>query len=233
LLCKILDNSHLIEPPFCRTIDGQRCIDFLDARNYPEAFSYKTRRIPFRILLDNHPYPMVCYLNGKVTSHTVREFVERAQALKIALTSLWHIHTRLKPMTPLLLTTRESMYNAIFSWGNSEVQRILIMRYGIDAILTSPRVKVIHRDGDSVLFQMGIDHLRNDQYLKVKDRSTGRIFILRVPTEEHMWCCGNRWGRSVHKTDPEEKHYVIDTCKKAEAWTYYMRDTEYSPITAT
>ncbi len=84
--------------------------------------------------------------------------------------------------------------------SNMEVRRFLMKRIGYDKIKDDASVKVIHQDGTSELLD-----INGDKYVKVRDSSTQREYLLYVP--EH-----------------------IKECKQGIAWTFDLTEKEYNPI---
>lgn len=136
--------------------------------------------------------------------------------------SYWH----LKELLPLVLTESDDILKFITKSRNAEVSRVLLKRLGLNNLLDNKNVKVIDREGTSILFDMEVPNWRGDldtiRLVKVKDRSSDREFILQVDAEEEEW-----------KKDGFENDYKIDTCLKAIAWTYGLRGWEYKPLMGT
>jgi hypothetical protein len=87
---------------------------------------------------------------------------------------------------------------------NAEVRRYLIKRVGYEKIKRPAGASVIHADGTSELLLF----TNTEQYVKVKDSSTDRVYLLYVPSH-------------------------IKTCKAAIAWTFGLNEQEYDPIIET
>lgn len=87
---------------------------------------------------------------------------------------------------------------------NAEIRRYLIKRVGYENIKDTVKAEVIHRDGDSELLKFE----NGEMYVKVKDSSTGRDYLLFV--------------EGGHKT-----------CRSAIAWTFGLKEEEYKPIIET
>lgn len=108
----------------------------------------------------------------------------------------------------LLLTEEDPEPEKVFAAKNAEVRRYLMKRVGYDNIKKhfGKEMKVIHKDGESELFDIKIGG-RDERYIKVKDASTPREYILSVPA--------GSWG-------PQK-------CHDAVAWTFGLRGNEYHP----
>lgn len=88
--------------------------------------------------------------------------------------------------------------------ANAEVRRYLIKRVGYKNIKNSVNAVVIHKDGTSELLRFA----DGDMYVKVKDSSTDREYLLYVASH-------------------------VTTCKEAIAWTFGLKKDEYNPIIET
>ncbi len=87
---------------------------------------------------------------------------------------------------------------------NAEIRRYLITkRIGYEQIKKNLHVVVIHDDGSTELLSIG-----DECFVKVKDSSTEREYLLAVPKN-------------------------LKTCHEAIAWTFNMWDEEYNPILET
>lgn len=87
---------------------------------------------------------------------------------------------------------------------NAEIRRFLIKRVGYERIKTAVGAKVLHTDGTSEL----LEFKDGDRYVKVKDSSTDREYLLYVPNN-------------------------ISRCREGIAWTFGLREEEYNPIQET
>lgn len=86
---------------------------------------------------------------------------------------------------------------------NAEVRRYLIKRMGWDVLRSHVSAKTIHTDGNSELIEFN-----DERYVKVKDSSTDRIYLLYVPNN-------------------------MQTCRDAIAWTFGLSGNEYNPLIET
>lgn len=88
---------------------------------------------------------------------------------------------------------------------NAEIRRYLMKRIGFENIKNNVNTKVIHEDGTSQLLE-----INEERYVKVKDSSTDREYLLYV-----------------------EKSNQTQTCKGAIAWTFGLTESEYNPLIET
>ena len=92
---------------------------------------------------------------------------------------------------------------------NAEIRRYLLKEYGYSQFFQELSGVVIHRQGDSELISLQI---RKDEdpliVIKVKDSTSGEIYILRV-------------------------HPEVRTCQEAIAWTFGLQPDEYNPTVET
>jgi len=87
---------------------------------------------------------------------------------------------------------------------NVEVRRSLLERFGYEKFLIELKGRTIHSDGSSRLVLLDwYEHEEPIKLVRVKDASTERYYVLRVP--------------------PDAK-----TCKEAIAWTFGMNKEEYN-----
>lgn len=97
----------------------------------------------------------------------------------------------------------------ITSCKNAEYRRILMQRFGYEKFLKEMGGVEIHKEGENSLVR--IDWHKDEKPIKlvrVKDASTDRFYVLRVP--------------------PETK-----TVREAISWTFGLNETEYHPIMET
>jgi len=91
----------------------------------------------------------------------------------------------------------------IVSCRNVEIRKYLLSMYGFDNFVREMKGKVLDRDGDQELIMVP---WRKDEepitMVKVKDSTTGEIYLLRVPPD-------------------------MKSCKEAVAWTFGMTAEEY------
>lgn len=95
----------------------------------------------------------------------------------------------------------------VLTLRNSEIRRYMIKRIGYENIKDSVDATVLHTDGDSELIEMVING-EKERYVKVKDSSTEREYLLYVPIN-------------------------MTTCKQGIAWTFGLSEREYNPIIET
>ena len=92
---------------------------------------------------------------------------------------------------------------------NVEVRRALLERFGYEKFLIELKGRTIHSDGSSRLILLDWhEHEEPIKLVRVKDASTERYYVLRVP--------------------PDAK-----TCRQAISWTFGMTEEEYNPIKET
>jgi len=103
----------------------------------------------------------------------------------------------------LLLISQENKPEDVLNAKNAEIRRYLMKRVGFENIKKISNTMVIHKDGASELIQIG-----KEKYIKVKDSSTDREYLLYVDDS-------------------------VKTCKEAIAWTFNLKEDEYNPIIET
>jgi len=92
---------------------------------------------------------------------------------------------------------------------NAEIRRFLLMRYGYDNFIRDVQGKLIHKDGDRQLIEINWNKKEEPiKLVKVKDASTDRIYLLRVPPKTR-------------------------TCQEAVAFTFGFKSEQYHPIKET
>jgi len=92
---------------------------------------------------------------------------------------------------------------------NAEIRRMLLTRFGYDKFLREMKGVVVHKDREHELIK--INWNKNEEPIKlvrVKDSTTGRFYLLRVPQ-------------------------TAKTCHQAVAWTFGMEPDEYQPLKET
>jgi len=99
------------------------------------------------------------------------------------------------------LTARE-----ILSCRNVEIRTLLLNQFGHERLIKELEGIVIHQEGDSQLIKLDLGNITEPiRVIKVRDSSTKKYYILRVPP-------------------------TVKTCKQAIAWTFGMEEDEYDPI---
>ena len=102
------------------------------------------------------------------------------------------------------LTARE-----VLSCRNVEIRSILLTQFGYERLIQDLKAKVLHQEGVSQLIEITMGkHVENIRLVKVRDSTTKRFYLLRVP--QTVW-----------------------TCKQAVAWTFGMEEDDYIPIKET
>lgn len=95
----------------------------------------------------------------------------------------------------------------VLNLRNAEIRRYMVKRIGYENIKDAVDATVIHTDGDSELLELIING-QKEKYVKVKDSSTDREYLLYVP--DH-----------------------ITRCKEGIAWTFDLTEEQYNPIIET
>lgn len=70
------------------------------------------------------------------------------------------------------------------------------------------RIRIIHKENNSILFDYHTSNGKAYRYIRVKDTSTGDFYFLSVPNE-------------------------VRNCKDAVAWTFRIPPSEYNPTKET
>lgn len=108
----------------------------------------------------------------------------------------------------LLIFKKDITPKEALSVGNAELRRYLVKRIGYDKLREHSSITIIATDGEYELIDAKISKDITDRYLKVKDSSTERIFLLGIPNH-------------------------IKDCKDAVAWTFGLSATQYNPLIET
>jgi len=111
----------------------------------------------------------------------------------------------------LLLKLRRGELHArdILECRNATIRRDLIAGFGFERFVNKIGGTVINRDGSSELIR--VDWHKDERpivVVKVKDSTTHKIYLLRVPPD-------------------------MRTCKQAVAWTFGLEEKEYDPQSET
>jgi len=96
----------------------------------------------------------------------------------------------------------------IMNCRNAEIRRALLERFGYEKFLAEIKGFTIHSDGNSRLVKIEWKNEEPIKLVKVKDSSTDRFYVLRVPPN-------------------------VKTCREAVAWTFGLTKEEYKPIKET
>ncbi len=91
----------------------------------------------------------------------------------------------------------------ILNMANAELQQRALSSFGYEKFIEESGSEIIHSDGESKLFAVG-----NMRFISVKDSSTSRRYILRVPPD-------------------------IERVTQGVAWTFDMTENEYQPLVET
>lgn len=134
---------------------------------------------------------------GKVTKYSAHD------KFKAAFSKGWQdvCYENLKDLLMMVRKVKDPL--AVLNAKNAEVRRYMMKRVGYKKIRAHAQVKVLHTDGTSELLDINGDH-----YVKVKDSSTDREYLLYVPIN-------------------------VKTCREAIAWTFGLGESEYNPIIET
>jgi hypothetical protein len=150
---------------------------------------------------------IICQYNGRRRVFTPKTFFLKPRLIK---TQEDEIRNELNQLM-LFIEQKHGTLRArdITSCRNAEYRRILMQRFGYEKFLKEMDGIVIHREGENSLVR--IDWHRDEQPMKlvrVKDASTDRFYVLRVP--------------------PETK-----TCREGISWTFGLNESEYHPVKET
>ncbi|MDP1570799.1 MAG: hypothetical protein Q8L86_12445 [Vicinamibacterales bacterium] len=107
----------------------------------------------------------------------------------------------------LLLVSETLDPREVLGIGNQEIRRYLIKRIGFQKIKDAVSAVVLHTDGTSELLECTIGAIK-ERYVKVKDASTEREYLLYVPDN-------------------------VKTCREGIAWTFGLSEKEYDPAIET
>jgi hypothetical protein len=101
------------------------------------------------------------------------------------------------------LTARE-----VLSCRNVEIRSLLLNQFGHERLIKELGGEVIHQEGDSQLINLNLGNITEAiRVVKVKDNTTKKYYILRVPP-------------------------TVKTCRQAIAWTFGLEEDEYNLIIA-
>ncbi|MFX1323034.1 MAG: DUF6745 domain-containing protein [Promethearchaeota archaeon] len=102
------------------------------------------------------------------------------------------------------LTARE-----VLSCRNVEIRSLLLNQFGHVRLINELKGEIIHQDGESQLINLNLGTFTEPiRVVKVKDSTTNKYYILRVPP-------------------------IVKTCKEAIAWTFGLEEDEYNPMIET
>ncbi|MFX0043466.1 MAG: DUF6745 domain-containing protein [Candidatus Hodarchaeota archaeon] len=102
------------------------------------------------------------------------------------------------------LTARE-----VLSCRNVEIRSLLLNQFGHEKLIKELEGKIIHQEGDSQLINLNLGNITEHiRVVKVKDSTTKKYYILRVPP-------------------------TVKTCRQAIAWTFGLEEDEYNPTIET
>ena len=133
------------------------------------------------------------FMNNELDDEVVREALERIKDIL------------------LLIKLEDGKLEArdIIGCRNVEIRRFLFERFGYERFVKDLRATIVNKDGEHELILL---QWRKDEepinLVKVKDTTTGKFYLLRVPPN-------------------------IRTCREAVAWTFALQPEDYEPIKET
>lgn len=107
----------------------------------------------------------------------------------------------------LLLASKKPKASEVIKAKNSEIRRFLMKRFGFSKLSKELSFVEINRDNFGILYEVEIAMLK-ERYVKVKDSSTDREYLLYVDSR-------------------------CKTAKGAIAWTFGLEENEYAPLIET
>jgi hypothetical protein len=88
---------------------------------------------------------------------------------------------------------------------NAEIRKMLLLQYGYERFMKELQGKVVQKEGEHELIIVRWNKWEEPiKLVKVKDSTTGKFYVLRVPLS-------------------------VKTCKEAVAWTFSMKEEDYFP----
>ena len=97
----------------------------------------------------------------------------------------------------------------VLSYRNVEIRSLLLNQFGHERLINKLNGKIIHQEGDSQLLNLNLGNVIEPiRVVKVKDSTTKKYYILRVP-------------------------HSVKTCAQAIAWTFGLEEDEYNLIKET
>lgn len=167
---------------------GCSCWDGWDSVDYENSVSYKE------------------FIIKNIKSYERKESADKPQDCDLSFSEGWEEEC-LDNLNDYLLLIKDNISpEKIFKAKNAEVRRYLIKKVSFDKIKESIKCELIHKDNDYELWDFYLEE--KERYVKVKDSSTDREYLLYVPDR-----CEN--------------------CKQAIAWTFNLSEKEYNPIMET
>ena len=92
----------------------------------------------------------------------------------------------------------------MISCENLEIRQVLLRKYGYEKFVNELKGIRVHSDKFGELIKLNWKKKEMMKFVKVKDASTDRVYIIRVPPN-------------------------VKTCKEGVAWTFGLREEEYQP----
>lgn len=151
------------------------------------------------------------------------------QVCKFELLDSWTIHMAAEMIGEILylfIPKEQITVSMIVHCHISTIQMRLINTYGEKAFFSKLNASVVHKDGDSELLRVRLGAGRVDiMMVKVKDTTTGQIYLLRVPSEIEV-----PNTHDVRFMNKPPVRIPMRTCQQAIAWTFGMKEHEYNPV---
>lgn len=142
-----------------------------------------------------------------ITTFPQKEYADRVKDCDISFSEGWEDESNGDIKDYLLLLKDKVSPKEALSAKNAEVRRYLIKKVGYNALKKKLNATVIHTDGANELIDVKIGE-ETERYVKVKDNSTSREYLLYV----------GQWNK---------------TCKQAIAWTFNLSESTYKPVLET
>lgn len=218
-LAKLIENRHKIPDEFWVRTDGKQyeSIWFINGQKPSVEAYYDFDQERFGITRDgkliwgydsgcSYPSPWSSYdfgdENYKTNSYKeffINELPEFDEGWKEEAQSNLNDYLKLVDSVDGKLDAKE-----VFHIRNQEIRRYIMKRIGYETIKEDVEATVIHQDGTSELLEISFGDIK-ERYVKVKDSSTEREYLLYVPNN-------------------------IKRCREGIAWTFGLQENEYNPI---
>ncbi len=219
-IARLIQKRNLIPDEFWVRIKDYRCIWFIDGQKPSVEACYNFDEERFGVTRDGKiiwGFDSGCSCPSpwdEDPEYTVKEYKEFVVGEMPELDPKWNDKTadtlgeNLRDYLKLIDSVEGSLDpTEVFSIRNQEIRRFIMKRIGYKTIKKNAAVAVLHKDGDSELLSVIIKGER-EKYVKVKDSSTEREYLLYVPEN-------------------------ITRCKQGIAWTFGLSEDEYNPIKET
>lgn len=190
---------------FVKAENDERVIWFLD-REDGTAESYETSQERFGMtkngdVIWGFSSGCSCWSGWKSGDYCPTKSYKEFKFAELKFETGWEENIRIDDI--LLLIKEDITPLEILQAKNAEVRRYLIKRIGYENLKSLGSVTVLHQDGTSELIEFN-----KEKYVKVKDSSTDREYLLYVPNN-------------------------IKTCRAGIAWTFGLSEEEYKPLIET